>query len=62
MFSSPRGGSLSPILRNSAQRTVVSKQDFSVSGMTVIQNLIIEVTFYHVELKIDQYCEDATFS
>lgn len=25
-------------------------------------NLIIEVSFYHVELKIDQYCEDATFS
>lgn len=28
----------------------------------MIQNLIIEVSFYHAEFKIDLYCDDETFS
>lgn len=60
-FNSPRSGSASPVLRSSAQHNVVSKHGFSVSEMTMIQNRIIEVCFYHAEFKIDLYSEDETF-
>lgn len=59
-FNSPRRDSASHFF-SSAQHTGVSKHGFSVSGMTMIQNLKIEVYFCNVELKINLYCEDETF-